>query len=98
MKMERVWKIEEGSKVSVSTVGAKSAEKGNRGGKVPGQAAAAPPTVLFNQFVGVLRARMRTQNTHKLVENLWSPQATNQYGDIALTELMIICINSRSRL
>src|SRR5205085_11458746 len=48
-------------------------------GNTPVHVAATPQIVLLYRFVCVLRARQRTQNTHKPVYNLRSPQATHLY-------------------
>jgi len=59
-----------------------------RGGHVPVQAAAAPHTVLFNQCVCFACADAHAKHTHWF-STLWSPQATNLYGDMAPTVLML---------
>src|SRR5439155_16281523 len=59
----------------------------NLGGNTPVHVAAAPQLVLLDMFVCILRARQRTQNTHKHVLQGWNETSTMR--DIGLLILRL---------
>ncbi|MFL5587344.1 MAG: hypothetical protein ACJ8DI_06755 [Ktedonobacteraceae bacterium] len=58
----------------------------NRVGNTPVQVGRRRRPQVVDKFVCVLRARQRTQNTHKLVQKDYLRRSRNVYGGIAPTD------------